>query len=124
MTRAKRTLEVMTKDTLNVGRTIARGGMQVGIATGKTVQYLGTPHIIPTMLRKADDYSKNNPEKNGVMTSAIFGQVPIFLIEFCTYLGLALNRSPKWLYIPLATNAISLLYEWGRNSYIRAGERR
>ncbi|MBI2545119.1 MAG: hypothetical protein HYW22_00775 [Candidatus Aenigmarchaeota archaeon] len=85
------------------GKGMLEGGL--GIVT--------TPYAIPTVIRHLNDLERLPPDTSemfGVIAGGIYGVI----LDSAAISGYV--SDPKYLAIPIATNAISFLYEWVRRA--------
>jgi len=128
--RQRKTLEIMTEDVLGIARGVGR--FSAYFVPG-FVEHVFTPFILPTWNRRVKEKGKtkrNNPDVIRTQKMYVF-RIPaeesyvewrqieatvnslIWLLPFIE----RIKDDPKYLLVPLATNAASALYEWGRASY-------
>lgn len=91
------------KSMAKYGKGMLEGGL--GIVT--------TPYAIPTVIRYLNDLDRVSPptsEMFGVIAGSIYGVI----LDAAAISGYV--SDPKYLAIPVATNTISFLYEWGRRA--------
>lgn len=134
MTKATRTLRIMENDVKRFYfRNLHKPAINTSKFVGETIEALVAPLHVPTWVRRNKDMGSQEkytfPQKVGLGT--ITASAMIYFVGTVGGLN-AFTRNlerPSVLQtlgliygVPLATNAASALYEWGRDAYIRASE--
>lgn len=116
------------------GESLKELGVLGALAGGAAVRSLLYPYVLPTIVRKliSDDRKARqarcypaslDPDENIATSIRIIGGMTLNFGQLLGYSYLATHDHPEALAIPVATNVLSGMYEFGKSTYEHARDR-